>query len=88
VSAPHVHGENALRRLCRGVGVQGPFDCGLRSGQALFAKNAKEWCTRSDNYTAACSGSLSGERAWLGSGMLTITEVPEAFDSIFTSPWN
>ncbi len=40
------------------------------------------------NYTAACSGSLSAERSSLGIGMLTITEVPEPFDSIFISPWN
>jgi hypothetical protein len=42
----------------------------------------------SDSYTAARSGSLSAERASLGNGMLTITEVPEPFDSIFISPWN
>jgi hypothetical protein len=40
------------------------------------------------SYTAVCSGSLSAERASLGIGMLTITEVPEPFDSIFISPWN
>ena len=42
----------------------------------------------SDSYTAIGSGLLSAERASLGIGMLTITEVPEAFDSIFISPWN
>ncbi len=41
-----------------------------------------------DRYTAACSGSLSADRASLGIGMLTITEVPEPLDSIFISPWN
>ena len=41
----------------------------------------------SNRYTATCCGSLSAEWA-LGIGMLTITEVPEAFDSIFISPWN
>jgi hypothetical protein len=39
-----------------------------------------------DGYTAACSGSLSAERASLGIGMFTITEVPESFDAIFISP--
>ena len=40
-----------------------------------------------DRYRAACSGSLSAEGVSLGIGMLTITEVPEPFDSIFISPW-
>ena len=37
----------------------------------------------SDSYTVACSGSLSAERTSLGTGMLTITEVPKPLDSIF-----
>lgn len=39
-----------------------------------------------DRYTAAGNGSPSAERASLGIGMLTITEVPAPFDSIFISP--
>ena len=34
------------------------------------------------------SSSLSAVRASLGIGMVTITEVPEPFDSIFICPWN
>ena len=44
--------------------------------------------TKSDCYPAVCSRSLSAERDSLGIGMLTITDVPERFDSIFISPWN
>src|ERR1700683_930771 len=42
----------------------------------------------SDIYTIVCCWSLSAERASLDIGMLTITRVPEPFDSIFISPWN
>jgi hypothetical protein len=44
--------------------------------------------SRLDSYTAARSRSLSVERVSAGIGMLTITEVPGPFDSIFISPWN